>query len=149
MFFCLRSDSSCPQSNSFFLFSSEIGEVRFALENTQDIPILDTVNCISENLEFINLLLRFKGEFSKSQVFQFNILNWSWMEFEFIITEISFYKRRPILHMEFKRLCHYSIYIISLIQKFISIIYWSAFCENSIFYGRWFWVYRELCFKWH
>ena len=30
MFFCLRFDMSCPQSNSFFLFSSKTGEVRVA-----------------------------------------------------------------------------------------------------------------------
>ena len=88
-------------------------------------------------------------EFPKWSFFQFNILNWNWMEFDLVIIEMSFCEGRPLLYMEFKRLCRYSIYIISLIRKFISIIYWFDFCENSIFNGRWFWVYRELCFKWH
>ena len=84
-------------------------------------------------MEFINLVSRFKWEFSKSKVFLFNILDWNWIEFELIIIETSFCKRKSILHMEFKRLCRYSIYIIGRIQKFIASIYWFDFCEVPYF----------------
>ena len=85
----------------------------------------------------------------RSKVFQFNILNWNWMEFDLVIIEVSFCGGRLLIYMEFKRLCRYSIYIISRIRKLISIIYWSISPKDSIINGMLFWVYHELYFKWH
>ena len=88
-------------------------------------------------------------EIFQSKVFQFNKTNWDLMEFDLVIIEVSFFGGRLLIYMEFKRLCRYSIYIISRIRKLISTIYWSIFREDSITNGMWFWVYRDLCFKWH
>ena len=58
------------------------------------------------------------------------------MEFDLIIIEVNFYGGRLLIHMKFRRLCRYSIYIISLIREFISIIHCYDFREDSIVNGR-------------
>ena len=54
------------------------------------------------------------------------------MEFDLVIIEVSFCEGRLLIYMEFKRLCHNSIYSICLIRKFISIICYYDFREDSI-----------------
>ena len=49
------------------------------------------------------------------------------MEFDLVIIEVNFCGGRQLIYMEFKRLCRYSIYIVSRIWKFVSIIYIDLF----------------------
>ena len=62
------------------------------------------------------------------------------MEFDLVIIEVNFCGGIQIIYLEFKRLFRYSIYIISRIWKFISIIYIDLFSMKIISEWNVIWV---------
>ena len=85
----------------------------------------------------------------QSKVYQFNILNWNWMEFDLVIIEMSFCGGRLLIHIWNLKVFVVIPFILLVRYGNWYRLYIDLFSVKVPFLWKGIWFYRELCFKWH